>query len=202
MNKEAEQRTQKIETMKTMIEPKRELMGIEMLEPWERNPRGKDLRGIPEFAVQVKEEGGVKEDLHVFPLNGRLMIMQGHRRHAVALRLGIPALWCKVYDLDEREAFLMLLTLQNGVDPFDARELALAARTAVSLDIDRSLLIGAMHRSEETVELYLDLGKLPHRAQEMVYKGRMGLKTAGHLLRQLLARQSPQTAISAARELV
>lgn len=164
-------------------EPTRELIETQMLEAWGLNPRGGELREIPEFAAQIEAEGGIKEDLHVFPLNGRLIVMQGHRRLAVAVRLGIAQVWCKVYEIDEREAFLLLLTLQNGVDPFDARELALAARTAVGLDIDRGLLIGAMHRDEATVQLYLDLGRLPHRAQEMVYKRKMGLGTAGHLLR-------------------
>lgn len=166
-----------------MKEATRELIDVKLLAPWEKNPRGGELRGIDEFAAQVEREGGIREDLHVFVLNARATIMQGHRRHAVALKLGIPALWCKVYEFSEAEAFLHLLTLQNGCDPFDDRELALASRTAISLGIERPDLTGAMHRSEETVQLYLDLGRLPHRAQEMVYKRKLALGTAGRLIR-------------------
>ena len=164
-------------------EPKRECLAVGLLEPWELNPRGRDLRGIPEFAVQVEAEGGIKEDLHVFMRNSRAIIMQGHRRHAVALRNGIAELWCKVYEMTEAEAFLHLLTLQNGCDPFDDRELAAASRTAVTLGIEKPMLVGAMHRSEATVQLYLDLGRLPHRAVEMVYKRKMALGTAERLLK-------------------
>jgi hypothetical protein len=168
-----------------MNEPKRELLDVSLLEPWELNPRGNELRGIPEFAAQIEHEGGIREDLHVFMRNSRAVVMQGHRRLAVSLRLGIAQVWCKVYQITEAEAFLHLLTLQNGCDPFDSRELALAARTAVHLGIERMELTGAMHRDEETVQLYLDLGRLPHRAQEKVYKGQVPLKTARSLLRLL-----------------
>ncbi|WP_395739318.1 hypothetical protein [Prosthecobacter sp.] len=93
------------------------------------------------------------------------------------------SVWCKVYPFDEREAFLHLLTLQNGCDPFDSRELAKAARAAVELDIDLDKLPGVMHRTKETVQLYLDLGKLPHRSQEAVFNRGMALETAGQMLR-------------------
>jgi hypothetical protein len=168
-----------------MNEPTRELLEVSLLEPWELNPRGTELRGIPEFAAQIEHEGGIKDDLHVFMHNSRATVMQGHRRLAVAKRLGIAQVWCKVHVMTEAEAFLHLLTLQNGCDPFDSRELALAARTAVKLGIERMELTGAMHRDEETVQLYLDLGRLPHRAQEKVYKGAVALRTARSLLRLL-----------------
>ena len=74
--------------------------------------------------------------------------------------------------------------MQNGSDPFDARELAAASREAMAMGISKEALVGAMHRSEETVQLYLDLGTMSHRVQDAVHKGKLSLGTAG-LMRQL-----------------
>ncbi len=170
--------------MTTTIEPRREFLTLAQMEPWERNPRGGELRGMEEFTEQMRLET-IRDDVHVFAAGtGRLTIMQGHRRYEAARRLGLPGLWAKVWPFDEADAFRHLMTMQNGGDPFDARELAKAAREAIGMGIPAEELPGIFHRSEETVQLYLDLGRLPHRVQEAVYQGRMALGTAG-LLRQL-----------------
>lgn len=169
-------------------EPTRELIPLKLIEPWARNPRGGDLREMEAFTEQLRVEG-IREDVHVFrDAQGVLRLMQGHRRREAASRLGMDALWCKVWSFDENEAFLHLITMQNGADPFDARELALACRTAMGMGIEKERLIGVMHRGAETVQLYLDLGTLPHRVQEAVYKGKLALGTAG-LLRGLSKEQ-------------
>ena len=174
----------KLETT-TTIEPKRELIELRLLDAWARNPRGEDLGDLDAFTAQIDREGGIRDDLHAFTMpTGRLTLMQGHRRRAVALRLGIERVWVKVWPFDEGAAFLHLLTMQNGSDPFDARELAAASREAMSMGITKEALVGAMHRSEETVQLYLDLGTMSHRVQEAVHKGKLSLGTAG-LMRQL-----------------
>lgn len=174
--------------MNTTNEPKRELIPLKLIEPWARNPRGGDLRDMEAFTEQLRMEG-IREDVHVFrDAQGVLRLMQGHRRREAAQRLGVEALWAKVWPFDENEAFLHLITMQNGSDPFDARELALASRTAMQMGITREAWIGVMHRSEETVQLYLDLGTLPHRVQEAVYRGKLALGTAG-LMRQLSKEQ-------------
>lgn len=172
--------------MKT--EPTRELIDLKLIEPWARNPRGGDLREMESFTEQLRQEG-IREDVHVFrDAQGVLRLMQGHRRREAAARLGLQALWAKIWPFDENEAFLHLITMQNGADPFDSRELALASRTAMEMGIEKERLIGVMHRSAETVQLYLDLGTLPHRVQEAVYKGKLALGTAG-MLRQLTKEQ-------------
>lgn len=174
--------------MTTTIEPRREFLTLAQMEPWERNPRGGELRGMEEFTEQMRLET-IRDDVHVFPAStGRLTIMQGHRRYEAARRLGLPGLWAKVWPFDEADAFRHLMTMQNGGDPFDARELAKAAREAVGMGIPVEELPGIFHRSEETVQLYLDLGKLPHRVQEAVHKGKLALGTAG-LMRQLTKEQ-------------
>jgi ParB-like chromosome segregation protein Spo0J len=173
--------------MKT-IEPTRELIALKLIEPWARNPRGGELREMEAFTEQLRMEG-IREDVHVFrDAQGVLRLMQGHRRREAAGRLGLEALWAKVWPFDESEAFLHLITLQQGADPFDARELAAASRTAMEMGIEKERLIGVMHRSAETVQLYLDLGTLPHRVQEAVYRGKLALGTAG-LMRQLSKEQ-------------
>lgn len=176
--------------MKTMTttEPTRELIPLKLIEPWARNPRGGELREMESFTEQLRMEG-IREDVHVFrDAQGVLRLMQGHRRREAAGRLGMEALWAKVWPFDESEAFLHLITMQQGADPFDARELALACRTAMAMGIEKERLIGVMHRSDETVQLYLDLGTLPHRVQEAVYRGKLALGTAG-LMRQLSKEQ-------------
>jgi len=196
--------------MKT-IEPTRELIPLKLIEPWARNPRGGELREMESFADQLYEEG-IREDVHVFrDAQGVLRLMQGHRRRKAAemilerldrqldatssvaafvyaKREQFAALWAKVWPFDESEAFLHLITMQQGADPFDARELAKASRTAMEMGIEKERLIGVMHRSAETVQLYLDLGTLPHRVQEAVYRGKLALGTAG-LMRQLSKEQ-------------
>lgn len=172
--------------MKTMTttEPTRELIPLKLIEPWARNPRGGELREMESFTEQLRIEG-IREDVHVFrDAQGVLRLMQGHRRREAAQRLGLEALWAKVWAFDESEAFLHLITMQQGADPFDARELAMASRTAMEMGIEKERLIGVMHRSAETVQMYLDLGTLPHRVQEAVYRGKLALGTAG-LMRQL-----------------
>jgi hypothetical protein len=62
------------------------------LTPWEMNPRGGELRGIPEFTEVLKREG-IREDLHVFDRNGVRTIMQGHRRFAAGYMAGISEVW-------------------------------------------------------------------------------------------------------------
>lgn len=174
----------KLETT-TTLEPKRELIELRLLDAWARNPRGEDLGDLDAFTAQIEREGGIREDLHAFTMpTGRLTLMQGHRRRAVGLRLGIEKVWVKVWPFDEGAAFLHLLTMQNGSDPFDARELAAASREAMAMGISKEALVGAMHRSEETVQLYLDLGTMSHRVQDAVHKGKLSLGTAG-LMRQL-----------------
>lgn len=173
--------------MKT-IEPTRELIPLKLIEPWARNPRGGELREMESFTEQLRMEG-IREDVHVFrDTQGVMRLMQGHRRREAASRLYLDALWCKVWPFDESEAFLHLITMQQGADPFDARELAKASRTAMEMGIEKERLIGVMHRSPETVQLYLDLGTLPHRVQEAVYRGKLALGTAG-LMRQLSKEQ-------------
>jgi hypothetical protein len=174
----------KLETT-TTLEPKRELIELRLLDAWARNPRGEDLGDLDAFTAQIEREAGIREDLHAFTMpTGRLTLMQGHRRRAVGLRLGIEKVWVKVWPFDEGAAFLHLLTMQNGSDPFDARELAAASREAMAMGISKEALVGAMHRSEETVQLYLDLGTMSHRVQDAVHKGKLSLGTAG-LMRQL-----------------
>jgi hypothetical protein len=164
------------------------------LTPWEMNPRGGELRGIFEFATVLQKEG-IREDLHVFDRNGVRTIMQGHRRHAAGLRAGIAEVWVKDYGrLDDAEAMEILISLQNGNDPFDARELAMAARTLVRLGRTSAEVAQVFHRSAETVQLYLDLETLPHRVQEAVWKGLVSLEVAD-LMRQLGSKEKQEEAL-------
>lgn len=159
----------------------REFLPLDKLSPWEKNPRGGELREIEAFAAQLRVEG-IREDLHAFALNGVLTLMQGHRRQAAGVLAGIENAWVRVWDFTtEEEAFKHLLTLQNGADPFDSRELALAAQTGLKMGLTKVELVGAMHRSPETVQLYLDLGSMPGRIQDAVFQGKMTLSTASQL---------------------
>lgn len=176
------------------VGPVRERVMLLGLTPWERNPRGDHLRNIEAFAEVLGREG-IREDLHVFRNNGVMTIMQGHRRREAGLLAGIAEVWVKNYgDLDEGAAFRILISLQNGSDPFDARELALAARTAVRLGMTSGEVAQVFHRSEETVQLYLDLETLPHRVQEAVYSGKLAMGIAD-LMRQLDSRAKQEEAL-------
>lgn len=162
-------------------EPTRELIALKLLYPWERNPRGGELRDMETFTEQLRIEG-IRDEVHAFrDPQGVLRIMQGHRRREAAERLGLEALWAKVWPFDENEAFKHLMTMQNGADPFTALELARGAREALKMGIPKEELPGIFHRKMEQIELYLSIEKLPHRAQQMVEDGKLALESAGLL---------------------
>lgn len=162
-----------------------EMMMVSGIHPWRANPRVGELRCIPEFAEQLKAEG-VKEDLHVFLNNGVVTLMQGHRRRAACLLAGIETVWVQNHGaISEREAFEILLSLQNGVDPFNTLELTTAARTAVhEMGMTAAEVARVFHRSAQTVQMYLDLETLPQRVQEALYAGKITLELV-KLFRQI-----------------
>lgn len=166
--------------MKT-IEPTRELIPLKLIEPWARNPRGGELREMESFTEQLRMEG-IREDVHVFrDAQGVLRLMQGHRRREAAGRLGLEALWAKVWPFDEADAFRHLMTMQNGANAFSPLEMARGAREALLIGIPMEELPGICHRSMETVQLYLSIEKLPHRAQQLVEDKKLSLESAGLL---------------------
>lgn len=173
----------------------RERVMLMSLTPWNLNPRGSNLRGIDEFAAVLRTEG-IREDMHVFSRNGVRTIMQGHRRHAAAQLAGIGEVWVKDYGpLDDAEAMEVLVSLQNGTDPFDALELATAARTLVKLGRTSAEVAKVFHRSPDTVQLYLDLETLPHAVQEAVWKGRLSLELAD-LMRGIHSKAKQEEALA------
>lgn len=166
--------------MKT-IEPTRELIPLKLIEPWARNPRGVELREMESFTEQLRMEG-IREDVHVFrDAQGVMRLMQGHRRREAAGRLGLEALWAKVWPFDEADAFRHLMTMQNGANAFSPLEMARGAREALMIGIPMEELPGICHRSMETVQLYLSIEKLPHRAQQLVEDKKLSLESAGLL---------------------
>jgi ParB-like chromosome segregation protein Spo0J len=166
--------------MKT-IEPTRELIPLKLIEPWARNPRGGELREMESFTEQLRMEG-IREDVHVFrDAQGVMRLMQGHRRREAAGRLGMEALWAKVWPFDEADAFRHLMTMQNGANAFSPLEMARGAREALLIGIPMEELPGICHRSMETVQLYLSIEKLPHRAQQLVEDKKLSLESAGLL---------------------
>lgn len=172
----------------------RERVMLMSLTPWHLNPRGSNLRGIEEFADVLRREG-IREDMHVFSQNGVRTIMQGHRRYTAAQLAGIGEVWVKDYGpLDDAEAMEVLVSLQNGTDPFDALELATAARTLVKLGRTSAEVAKVFHRSPETVQLYLDLETLPHAVQEAVWKGKLSLELAD-LMRGIYSKTKQEEAL-------
>lgn len=172
----------------------REKVMLMSLKPWNLNPRGSNLRGIEEFAEVLKLEG-IREDMHVFNRNGERTIMQGHRRHAAAQLANIGEVWVKDYGaLDDAEAMEVLVSLQNGTDPFDALELATAARTLVKLGRTSEEVAKVFHRSPDTVQLYLDLETLPHTVQEAIWKGKLSLELAD-LMRNIISKEKQEEAL-------
>ena len=184
--------------MNNTIEPTREFVALELMHDWEDNPRGGVLRGMPEFIEQIRRDGGIHEDVHLFrDRMGRLVSMQGHRRRAAAKVLGYSGLWAQIYDFTEEDAFRHLMTLQNGVDPFSPVEQAKGARTALRLGIPKEELPGLFHRQMEQIELYLAIDKLPVKAQQMVDDGTLCLEGVG-----LMARLTPEQQREAMGQLV
>lgn len=188
--------------MNKTTEPTRELIPLKLIEPWARNPRGGELREMESFADQLFEEG-IREDLHVFrDAQGVLRIMQGHRRRRAAemilerlerpdgsislevreaKRREFSILACKIWPFDEADAFRHLMTMQNGANAFSPLEMARGAREALMIGIPMEELPGICHRSMETVQLYLSIERLPHRAQQLVEDKKLSLESAGLL---------------------
>ena len=158
----------------------RELLLLAGIYDWEQNPRRGEYRNIEAFAEQIARDGGLKDDLHVFMLNGVVTAINGHRRKRAAPLAGIEMAWVRNYGaISEREAFELLMTLNNGQDPFDSRELAIAAQTGVHhMGMTAAEVARIFHRNEETVQLYLDLDTLPMRVKEAVYDKKLTLEIA------------------------
>ena len=152
---------------------------------WEQNPRRGEYRNIEAFAEQIARDGGLKDDLHVFMLNGVVTAINGHRRKRAAPLAGIEMAWVRNYGaISERQAFELLMTLNNGQDPFDSRELAIAAQTGVHhMGMTAAEVARIFHRNEETVQLYLDLDTLPMRVKEAAYNKKLTLEIAEMFLK-------------------
>lgn len=101
------------------------LVDIGKIIPSKTNPRsGDDHKLFTDFVNSIREKG-IQVPLKVRPLNGKLEIVYGHRRHRAAKELGLKEIPVIIEELSDDEAFelQMIENLQRlDIHPLDEAE--------------------------------------------------------------------------------
>lgn len=161
----------------------RALVPIERVHPHPDNIRD-ELRDIDEM-VELIRATGILQDLLVTPdPAGRLILLDGHRRHEAARRLGMPAVPVvakRVRDAADHIVVMLTTGHHQQLTPLEeARGFHLLKDRGVSfIDIGRRT-----GRSAGYVRDRLALLRLPEEAQDLLRAGRLTTTAAVDLARQ------------------
>jgi ParB/RepB/Spo0J family partition protein len=158
-------------------------MPVADIHEWEHNPR-RQLRDIISLQKMVMAAGEILEPLHVWFHNGQYLVLQGHRRLAVARTLQFTEVPVIVEDLpDEASAMARLMQLQCGANAFDAMEESEGLRSMVDFGLTAGEVASVMGRSAPWVQLRLDLQDLPDTGKAALCKGQLEMSTAELILK-------------------
>lgn len=155
---------------------------VDRLQPADDNPR-RDLGDIDSLAASMPTPESIVEPLIVVPepgQEGRYRIVAGHRRHAAAIKAGLPWVPCVLRDdMDDqarREAMLVENLQRKNLDPLEeARGYQLLADShrMSQRKIAERVGVGQPHVSKR-----LKLLTLPSTAHEMLADGRLTIEEA------------------------
>lgn len=171
----------------TVVSP--DSTAVILLSPDRLVPAADNLRGsvgdVAELARSIAGIG-VIEPLLVTPVEGepdRFFIVAGHRRHAAALRAGVPALPCLVRDMTDAERIEVMLVenlQRSGITPLAeaAGYFHLVGDHAYAI----RRLAKQVGRSERHVRARLALLELPTAAQAALAKDDLTVGQAETLL--------------------
>lgn len=159
------------------------MIEVGLIAPMDSNPRKNfDEHGLIELTESIKEHGViqplvVRATVHGFDL------VAGERRWRSAQRAGLDMVPCVVRNLTDLEVAEIQL-----IENIDRHQLTPMEESAgvchlVELGMDKHDLAGKLARSDEWVQLRLDLPSLPGPARAALECERFGLGAAEQLLR-------------------
>jgi ParB family chromosome partitioning protein len=157
-------------------------IGIARLRPSQSNPR-KAFRDVDQFELMDSIRSvGVLSYLLVRPVGEDFEIVAGERRYRAAKALGLESLPCRVRSLtDEAVGKIQLIENIQRANLSPVEELA-GVRELEELGIHGAELAKSLGKTNDWLQLRLDLGKLPSGAQEAVGAGRVSLASVPDLL--------------------
>lgn len=161
-----------------------EIQNVRMahLRPSESNPR-QSFREKDQFELMDSIRSvGVLSYLLVRPVGDEFEIVAGERRYRAAKALGLESLPCRVRTLtDEAVGKIQLIENIQRSNLSPVEELA-GVRELEELGVRGAELAKSLGKTNDWLQLRLDLGKLPFFAQEAVGAGRVSLASVPDLL--------------------
>lgn len=165
-----------------MIQDKIENITIVKLRPSRSNPR-KNFREVDQFELMDSIRSvGVLSYLLVRPIGDDFEIVAGERRYRAAKALGLESLPCRVRHLTDEEAGKIQLIENIQRSNLSATEELAGVRELEELGVKGEALAKSLGKTNDWLQLRLDLGKLPDGAQEAVGAGRVSLASVPDLL--------------------
>jgi len=155
---------------------------IARLRPSDSNPR-KAFRDVDQFELMDSIRSvGVLSYLLVRPVGDDFEIVAGERRYRAAKALGLESLPCRVRDLTDEAVGKIQLIENIQRSNLSATEELAGVRELEELGVRGEELAKSLGKTNDWLQLRLDLGKLPDGAQEAVGAGRVSLASVPDLL--------------------
>jgi len=155
---------------------------IARLRPSDSNPR-KAFRDVDQFELMDSIKSvGVLSYLLVRPIGDDFEIVAGERRYRAAKSLGLESLPCRVRDLTDEAVGKIQLIENIQRSNLSATEELAGVRELEELGVRGEELAKSLGKTNDWLQLRLDLGKLPGGAQEAVGAGRVSLASVPDLL--------------------
>lgn len=155
---------------------------IARLRPSDSNPR-KAFRDVDQFELMDSIRSvGVLSYLLVRPIGDDFEIVAGERRFRAAKSLGLESLPCRVRDLTDEAVGKIQLIENIQRSNLSATEELAGVRELEELGVRGEELAKSLGKTNDWLQLRLDLGKLPGGAQEAVGAGRVSLASVPDLL--------------------
>ena len=155
---------------------------IARLRPSDSNPR-KAFRDVDQFELMDSIRSvGVLSYLLVRPVGDDFEIVAGERRYRAAKALGLESLPCRVRDLTDEAVGKIQLIENIQRSNLSATEELAGVRELEELGVKGEELAKSLGKTNDWLQLRLDLGKLPDGAQEAVGAGRVSLASVPDLL--------------------
>ncbi len=152
----------------------------DQIHPHPDNPRA-ELRAIDELAASLAEVG-ILQPLVVQPDNAGYVIHMGHRRHAAAVKAGLPVVPCLVGDsTDQIQAITRMLTENLHRDDLTTSEQAAGFAQLSLLGLSEADIARVTTTPRSKVADALALHRLPAAAHKAADKGALDLQDAAAL---------------------
>jgi len=165
-------------------------VAIEDLHPHRRNIRRTAEKDLGELAMSIQSVG-VLQPLMVQRIDGRLTIIDGHRRYHAAMQAGrrtVPCLPAAAGDFRTQIELMLASAMSARLDPIDMAHAFRTLRDDLALSIPE--IAKRTGYSQHTVRERLRLLELPTEAQRMVKDGELTTTDAVELAKQLSAQRS------------